>query len=347
MIDPLTFRNVPIINYLSTDKRWTVSDKDKRPINAKKLLETGDLFGAREESELVTLIDLDNDPNLQAVNRTYRLNARHNNIIMIDVEPEASNEMKNFAYFFPAHFTELSMNGGVHLLIHVPDDCITDDNRYMFTDLSVFKEPIPDGENRPAHYEVLFNDHYVTFTKKAVMEKPSVDFDTDLEAKAKLVNFLDEIVKLDKERKNNRELAKQNQIDIFEESITDEKHKQIVKFTEIRHLDTIKQRAMNRSLEDYGGDHSRYEMSLATAVAGGIWRTSNIAKTTVSYRDILSTFTDQDYVYAVYLIIDDVIPHRNKHDEYRDGLPWLMYIARNAYSYIVSQEKERKEQKNK
>lgn len=342
MVHPQVFKQYPIIEHLSSHKRWTVSDTDKRPINAVELLNTGELYGARDESELVTLDELDANTNLQAVNRTYRLQARQNNIIMIDVEPEASNALKDFAFHFPAHYTELSMNGGVHLLIHVPDDCINDDNRYMFNDLSVFKEPVPKEENRPAHYEVLFNDHYITFTKRAVTQKVSVDFNTDHAAKMKLVQFLENIVHLDKERREKRELAKSHQIDVYLDTITEKKKKDIDEFIHMQYLNPVKQRAIERDIDTYGGDMSRYEMAVATSITGGVLRTANIAKTTASYRDMLSTFTEQDYVYASYLIMKEIVPYRDKHDENRDGLPWLMYIARESYTYVVSQQKQKR-----
>lgn len=339
MVHPLTFIQYPIIQYIANDKRWTVSDTNKRPINAKELLESGNIYGARDESELVTLYELDNNPNLQAVNRTYRLQARHNNVIMIDVEPEASNELKNQAFYFPAHYTELSTNGGVHLLIAVPQDLINDENRYLFEELSVFKEPVPKEENRPSYFEVLFNDHYITFTKRAIIDKASVDYNTNPQAKQQLANFLNNIVQLDKERKEKRELAKSYQIDMFEESISKEKKEQIQKFINIRHLDPVKQRAIERDIGMYNEDLSRYEMAVATGIVGGVLRTSNLARTTITYRDMLSTFTEQDYVYASYLIMKDIIPYRDKHEEYRDGLPWLMYICREAYTYVISQQK--------
>lgn len=339
MVHPLTFIQYPIIQHIANDNRWTISDNNKRPINAKELLTSGDVYGAREDSELVTLHELDNNPNLQAVNRTYRLQARNNNIIMIDVEPDASNEMKNQAFYFPAHYTELSTNGGVHLLIAVPQDLINDENRYLFKELSVFKEPVPKEEKRPSYFEVLFNDHYITFTKRAIIDKASVDYDTNPQAKQQLASFLNNIVKLDKERKEKRALAKNYQIDMYEQSMDKEKKKQIQRFINIRHLDPTKQRAIERDIDMYNGDLSRYEMAVATSIAGGILRTSNLAKTTVTYRDMLSTFTEQDYVYASYLIMKDIVPYRDKHDENRDGLPWLMYIAREAYTYVLSQQK--------
>src|SRR5699024_2046810 len=124
--------------------------------------------------------------------------------------------------------------------------------RYMFEDLSVFKEPVPDGEDRPAHYEVLFNDHYITFTKRAATQKPTVDFNTNQEAKNKLVQFLQNIVHLDKERREKRELAKSHQIDVYLDSITDEKKVQIDEFIHMQYLNPVKQRATERDSSTYG-----------------------------------------------------------------------------------------------
>lgn len=336
MVHPLTFMQNPLIQALANDPCWTLSDIKKRPIHAKRFLETGVIENATfdERSPMVTLPELDAVRELEAVNRAYRLHARENRVIVIDVEPEAPDAYKRDVLHFPAHYTELSTNGGIHLLICVPEDCITDDNRYLFDDLSVFKEPVPKGQNRSAYYEVIFNDHFITFTKRMVTEKAPADFVNNAEQKAKLIGFLNNVVALDKARKLERERAKKYQVELFEGAITDKKKEIIQQFIDLKPFDVAKQQANEKQPSDFGEDLSRYEMSVASGLASHVLRIHSLAKGTQSFNQLANALKDQDLIYATYLLAKEVIPYRDKHEEIRDHLPWLMYTAKRAYEYI-------------
>ncbi|PAE87769.1 hypothetical protein [Shouchella clausii] len=348
MVHPLTFIQNPLIRHLADDPYWTVSDDNKRPVNARLLLDTGKVYNVKFDREwpLVTLLDLDADPNLQAVNRAYRLRARENRVIAIDIEPNAPEHMKQEALEFPAHFTELSKNGGIHLLIRVPDDLINQENQYMFDELSVFKEPVPKPEDptekpRGAYFEVLFNDHFVTFTKRMLIDKPCVDYNQNPEAKNKLAHFLEGIVQMDKQRKKDRELAKQYRIGIMKSIINEEKEKAIESFISIKPFEEAKEQAESRNVSDFGGDSSRYEMSVANGLAFHTIRLHKLAKDTLSFKQVAEALTEQDLAYAIYMLLKEIVPYREKHDETRDGLPWLLFTAKRAYEYVKAQNAKR------
>ncbi|MGX1266698.1 hypothetical protein RKD55_004642 [Rossellomorea marisflavi] len=349
MVHPLTFSQNPLVQHLNKDPYWTVSDDNKRPVNARILLETEIAYNVKFDGEwpLVTLEELDANQNLQAVNRAYRLRARENRVIAIDVEPGAPESMKQEVLAFPAHYTELSKNGGVHLLILVPEDLITPENRYMFDDLSVFKEPVPKPEDpkekpRDAHFEVLFNDHFVTFTKRMLTEKPCVDYNQDAHAKSTLANFLHNIVQMDKQRKKEREIAKEYRIGMMKNLIDEEKEKIIESFISIKPFDKAKEQADSKNASDFGGDHSRYEMSVANGLAFHTIRIYGLAKDTISFREMTESLTEQDLAYAIYLLLKEAVPYRDKHDETRDGLPWLLFTGKRAYEYVKAQNAKRK-----
>lgn len=343
MVHPITFRQNPLIDYLANEPYWTVSDDQKRPVNARILLESGDVVNARpEENPLVTLTQLDDNKNLEAVNRAYRLRARENRVVMIDVEPDATDEMKQNVLDFPAHYTELSKNGGVHAMILVPEDCITDENRYMFDDLSVFKEPVPKGEQRGAHFEILFNDHYVTFSKKMLTQKPCVDFNQDPAAKAALIKFFDNIVKMDAEKKQEREIAKEYRIQLMNDFLDDDKEELVEEFLELKPFEIARAKASEKTITDFGGDGSRYEMSVANSLASSIIKTNELIKDTQSFKHLSEKLSSQDLVYAVYLMLKDTVPYRGKHDEDRDGLPWLLFTSKRAFEFIQAQNSTRK-----
>lgn len=344
MVHPNVFSSNPLIQKIAGEKNWTVSDINKKPIHAELFLSTGELKGAffSDGNPLVELSRLDADPNLQAVNRAYRLHARDNRVIAIDVEPSAPDAMKEQLLEFPAHYTELSMRGGVHLLIEIPDDWIPQEAMYLFEGVSVFKEPVPKGENREAHYEVIFNDHYITFTKKMDTLKPPADLYRDLEARHRIENFLRNIALLDEDKKAQREAAKQHRIQLQQALLEPETKKKIDEFLALSALDVAREEACAKTIEDYGGDSSRYEMAVASTLAFHTKKTHTMAKDTQSFRSLALSMKDQDLVHAIYIMMQDIVPYRDKHDEDREGLPWLLYTAKKAYEYVKSQKNQKK-----
>ncbi|MEW4425955.1 hypothetical protein AB1I68_00510 [Paenibacillus pabuli] len=355
MVHPLLFSQNPLITHLSDDPNWTVSDDKKRPVNAKVLLETYELFNAKldenREWPLVTLPELDADENLDGVNRAYRLRARENRVIAIDVEPVAPQWMKHQVLHFPAQYTELSKNGGVHALILVPESLINDDNRYLFEDLSVFKEPIPKDKNgkdvRSAYFEVIFNDHYITFTKRMLTEKPCADYEHDPVARQFLVSFLTNIVNMDLKRKMEREIAKQYQIQMIDKELDEQKQADIRSFIDMEIFDKARARSIERKAQDFAGDASRYEMSVASAIAFYVIQNHEVALDTASSRELAESLTEEDLAYAIYLMLKDAVPHREKHDEYRSDMPWLLFISKRAYEFVKAKIDQGKQSRSK
>lgn len=333
------FMQHPIIRKLAHEEHWTVSDKDKQPVHARILLAEDVLHNAhwRDGNPLVALTALDANPNLAFVNRAYRLHARDNRVIAIDVEPHASPEMKQMVWDFPGHLRELSRNGGIHLLIEVPEDCIDDANRYLFDDLAVFKEPIPAGVKAKSTYEVLFNDHYITFTKKLGFHKEPTDFAQDPAAKAKLKGFLDNLVRLDAERREQRELMKQHRAELEEGKMTPELKSALTMLLELPPIEVARESVSQKTLDDYGGDASRYESSVASSYAHHIMRAHKMALEAISYRDQALLLGENELIRGVYELLTDTVEYRPKHDEEREGYPWLLYVARNSYTYVKSQ----------
>lgn len=355
MVHPLLFSQNPLISKLSADPNWTVSDNKKRPVNAKILLETYQLFNAKLDEKkdwpLVTLPELDADKNLDCVNRAYRLRARENRVIAIDVEPIAPNWMKHQVLNFPAQYTELSKNGGVHALILVPEYLINEDNRYLFDDLSVFKEPVPKDNNgkdlRSAFFEVIFNDHYLTFTKRMLTEKPCADYENDPVARQFLVSFLINILEMDQKRKAEREVIRQYQIDMIDRELDEKKQADIRSFLNMEIFEKARSKSIERKANDFAGDTSRYEMSVASGIAYYVIQNHKIALDTNSSRELAESLSEKDLAYAIYLMLKDVVPHREKHDEYRNDMPWLLFISKRAYEFVTAQNHQRKRNRRK
>ena len=70
----------------------------------------------------------------------YRLSALENRVMMIDIEPKEDDNVLLWWSRFPAHYAETSKNGGLHLLLQVPEEFITDETVIFLTLLVQIKE---------------------------------------------------------------------------------------------------------------------------------------------------------------------------------------------------------------
>lgn len=331
------FMKNPLIQKLKKENRWTVSDKNKRPVDAKHLLETHQVRNARVNDTpypLVTLEALNNDPNLLHTNRAYRTQAQLNNVIVIDVEPEATDDMLEFAINFPAHLTEISRNGGVHLFIEIPKSMVTPENEYLLKS-TVIKSPNND-------YEIISNDHYITFTKRIVLDKPIADFEQNIEHRNQLERFLNNIVEMDAETQRQRKLRRRVAIDFDDSNIH---HETIEKLLDSNvFIDFMAQQA-EKSPSEFNNDLSRYEASIGTACAGHVNRFVENLPYTQVLKDTFEHMTENDWIYAAYKMVEFIVPFRDKHDEYRNDLPWLLYTTHNGWSYIQAMKLDKEESK--
>lgn len=324
-----------IIQEIANEERWTISDKKKRPVDAKHLLETYEVRPARVYDEpypLVSLHRLNEDVNLSETNRAYRLQAQHNNIIVIDIEPKASKELREFALDFPAHLTEISTNGGVHLFIKIPDKILNEDNKYLLTS-TVIKSP-------DDTFEIIANDHYITFTKKFVLDKPAADYDNNPDHYRRLESFLNNIVEMDREAQEERELKRQIAIEFDDSDLNTDL---IEKLLESKSFTNFMERQGEKSPVDFKNDLSRFEGSVATACAGHVYRFASTLDQTQVLKHTFADMTENDWIYTAYLMAKHILPEREKHTEIRDGLPWLLYNAQSGWTFIRAKEENKKE----
>lgn len=331
-VDLETFMNIPFIQKIKDKKRWTFSDENKRPIDAKRYIQTGQFIGARNEegyNPLVKLTELNEKQELLYVNRTFKMSGFHEKYFMLDVEPNASDEAKQRALQMPSEYTEVSTNGGIHVFIQVPDHLITEENEYLFT-LTQFK----DDSNK---WEVFFNNHYVTFTKKALTPRQP-DYSNNSDDYKKLKGLLDYMVNEDRERKEQRERSKAMSINLTNQDIN---KNLIQRFENTLDINWQKNTQQHKDQADFNNDTSKYEASVATAFAFTIKNhLKRVKQLNIITYDKLN---DIDFIYIIAKYTKEVVPYRPKHDEYRDSLPWLMYNAKNAWTYAQSQDDENDE----
>lgn len=327
-LDPLSlypaFYDNDIIAELGRDRKWSISDNTKMPVNVPALLETGLIRGASSyhlPTDAVTLDELTRGiPN--ASNCAYYFEAELSGLLLIDVEktcpPDIAMRILGLADQ-NALYTETSMSGkGYHLITALPQ------NFYDFP-ASTRKAKI---QEEHGYYEVLLT-HWVTFTRKPIdtsildeATRRAADdtytletFYADLNESAKGIASADNNVDLDM-----GVLSPDNYTDAqkrFDQRIR-EQALPIVESTK------------RKSLADFNNDTSRWEFSTMSLV---LRRCAELIQTRLNSDRVDDTdpaydtliLTPGHLVRVAYPIIHQLIPHREKHDGERNGYPYLVY----------------------
>ena len=305
----LSFYNHPFIMSIKDNEAWTVSDKNKRPMDIKGFIENQRLFGATEPTKkcLTTLPSLiETIPN--AVNHTYYINSYRDNFIILDVEKTCPDELKEEFLKLPFIYGETTMSGQGYHLVFYKDDLF--DN---FPDLKS-KTKMQDEDR---YYEILIN-HWVTFTRNMI-EPPA-------EPKGSISTWFSKLAE--------NEYQKMIDFDASEFEIVDPKDIPEYMFL---YENTKKRTNYNKTLSDFKDDDSRYEFGYAGHIVAVLWKMlslSNILRTGHEY-------TVSEKAQIAYDVFVDLIPHRSKHDSKRGNVPYLMYIIQ------IQVQKKEKEQGNK
>lgn len=283
------FYDNPIIAELAHESRWTISDSDKVPIDARGLKELGRLRGAYAPTD-ECLLPLDELMTLlpTAANNAFRIDTQIDEIVVLDIEKTCPPELKAALNRLPALYRERSMSGhGLHLVMPLPA------NFHTWPDAigkKVLKGP-------HGWYEVLMG-HYVTFTRDVVPEPADVHRD--------MASWEQLWARLASKAKPTPTMA-----DL--EVLLDR--------PEILHAEEIINYATNmikkRSIDDFDQDASRYEFSVLSSLYHFIdMRTRPLSL-------LGSGYDETELVWLLYDAVRRTIPHRDKHDQMRNGVPYL------------------------
>lgn len=302
----------PSIQLLADRAKWTVSDNEKVPIDIREFEYSGgaNLWGAKaiNENHLATLSELTHIlPN--AANNAYYLQAHSDGFLVLDIEktcpPEIAAELLGMS---EALYSELSMSGkGYHLLMPLPSN-------FHEYPLAAGKKVLKEEHG---YYEILL-DHWITFTRQEIPDDRYLidengafpdapfwdDFYAGLAQKAKEVLTKDLDVHLDKPV-----IPSQDTI--------------IELMTRLPH---------NKSLEEYHNDCSRWEF----AIMGYLY--NKLASILVAIHSINEhDYTENERVWLLFLAAQQVLPHRPKHDGYRNEMPVLMSMAATLISQRLAE----------
>jgi len=305
------FLQHPFIQEISMNPYWTISDPtDKKPLDIALLMSESKIVGASfndGNNPLTTLPAITGwfeQHNMIPQNASYHLRAANEAFAnkpvhaILDIEPNCPDDIKNkLLSELPWDYAEISLSGrGLHLGLILPCDI-----KMNFKKLSVLKHP-------DKYYEILLNQKFCTFTMNMLNQTPP------LKDKAALTRLSDFIIPL---------------YDKWIEKQTERQDMSIkLQAPDIPEKDFIERFTVSiqfgRDISEYGNDLSRYEFAYACFILYKIRQIIKVEK----LKHI--NYTPEQITWLVYRQLQNALPWRAKHDETRDGLPWLLYQAREA-----------------
>jgi hypothetical protein len=316
--DPLFahFYSNAAVQQLASSARWTVSDSDKMPIDMRELISAGRVRGAFEISDtcLVTLSEL-TAALPDATNNAFHLEAQNDGLMVVDIEktcpPEVAAELLGMSETL---FSELSMSGlGYHLLMPLPPN-------FWDYPLATSKKVL-----REEHgwYEILL-DHWVTFTRVEIPAERYIGPDEDT---------LPEAPEWAELYASLAELA----VDAPSMALDVEIEKPVIP-KEAQIIELMTREPHKRDLEKFHGDFSRWEFS----ILGVLY--NRLRAILVAIKDVVDhPYDESDQAWLVYTAAQKIIPHRIKHEEYRNEMPLLMNAT---VSLIARREASKKAREN-
>ena len=297
------FISHPFISQIAAEPRWTLSIH-KKPMDTHLFINKNRFVGASFErgyNPLTTLPILTdwfaNHQNSVATNFTYYLNGGVNRQIILDIEPSCPNAIvDSLIRSTPWEYAETSLSGeGLHLGLTLPQN-----HTLYFDELSVLKGP-------GSHYEYLMQNRYIAFTMNQLNRIPNTSC-------LPPESLLSHIGPLYKQWKANQFAKKKFALPDTKPNIPEEAY--------IRKL--LNSMRFRRTLTDYDHDRGRYEFACGCAFLHRIKRYLHTTKLApFNYNETMLTW-------LVYESLVHYLPPREKHAEFRNGLPWLLYLSQQV-----------------
>ena len=283
------------IKSIANNEKWTISTNEKKPIDMNFLKNNQKIIGASFKNDNQPLISLYEVAKLvpNAANATYLLNSLEDNFVVIDIEPSCSPELRDELLKLPYKYCEISMSGkGFHLVMDKPDT--------KYPNILECKERI---RPKNGEYEILMR-HYVTFTgyicepSAQCQIRPFEDFTTLFDAlaqNAKLTQIAD------------------IELESFPAIETIEKHEKIL--NELSKLTFYKTQDQYKEYPNHGITEFEY------AVMGFYYQNLQNLLRATEFKE----YQPEEIIMLLYTTVKDVLPYREKHDQLRSGLPYLLY----------------------
>lgn len=290
------FYNNPFVKQIANVEKWTVSDKNKRPIDMHALIHEQKVWGMafdRGYNPLVNLETLCNTiPN--ATNNAYYLDALVDKFVVLDIEPKCPEVLKQKFLSLPYLYGEISMSGkGIHLVFELPEHIL---RNYPNAQIKLaLKE-------EHGYYEILLN-HMITFTRNSLPPSPCTED----------ISIFDNIFEL-LAMKEKASAVSGGQVVVTDISPDD-----------IPYFDAVKKTLMGqdygKTSSDFHDDMSKYEFG----ATGFYYRALTRMLIDNTYKD--HKYTDEEKAIILYSVTSEKLPYREKHEQIRNNMPWLLYVA--------------------
>lgn len=303
---PEFYKN-PAIKRIAKEPWWTVSGKDKMPIDMYHLLYdwNGKIWGLGFDRGYHPMVDLETIcekiPN--AVNNAYYLDCLRDGLVVVDIEPSCPKALQERFLRLPYLYGERSMSGkGLHLVFDLPADIL---DKYPAARNKVALK------HKSGYFEILLN-HMVTFTRNVLPKMDHPDTEQDFR------NLFESLAEKQTSTVHGDRIEMNGLVD--EDDIP--KFDALMLYLRGREY---KKKASDFSKADGTVDRSRYEFgmagfyynSLARAVKGG-----SFAK---------EEYTDDMMATMVYKVITEKLEERGdtrkKHEELRCKMPFLLFLV--------------------
>ena len=300
-----------LIQQLASEPQWTfstVKQNDhasfKVPVHAGLYLKTGKpyYYTKKRPNGTVTLAQLmPTNPD----NFAYRLHAKDNDVVCLDIEPCASRETLEILARLPLLYLERSQHGGFHALLKL-------DWNPTFVS---FQDP--EQKVGKPEWELLANDHFVTLTGNVlpIHRDPTIDYDMMASQFFGYIQLHQQQQQayhpLDADKVSNQLTVNAKQL------------LAAVNFADIQRSDR------NYKQKHFGNgkvDVSRLEFALSLMIEDTLIKTAAAKHLTVASADIINVTAR--LIYKLYPV------RLSKPEKYRTrvkDMPWLVYTAWKAY----------------
>ena len=299
-----SFYNHPTISSLSSHKRWTISDPStKIPLDLFELLYNRRRLGCDASipfscGKLYDIFSCIPIPKNHALFLDYNVD----DVMVLDVERNCSTSLISKFFRLPYLYVERSMSGeGFHFVLPLPKNFDKFPNIHNKTRL----------QSKGCDFELLMQ-HWVTFTRDMVSasSNPNGDF--------RLYNSLFENLASYASCRDRATIDDSGDASIDSIAYADD----IIDFV-CRSSSYDKQPSDFFRANSSQPDLSRWETSFLA-------HKYHVMINYLYHRNL--SYTKWQHVVLLYNIALDCIPHRDKHDTFRQGKPYLLYLA----EYIVA-----------
>lgn len=302
----------PIIQRIAGLKRWTCSGcngiAEKVPLDAWWYIDVGAIKGAKtwDENCLMDLksawrtwypefnISSSNEP----VPMAFFLDWQETGLLCLDIEPTCDPALRDRLLRLPFLYGDFSLSGkGFHLIFEVPQELFS---KY------------PDAQNKvrmqskDGTYEILLQ-HYMTFTGNMLCQLCPPN---QMENMSLFYQIFEELCE------RQKPAVKEIQLDCDMAPLDTVPY---AKSLIPRIKRCIKMKKTRSDFESL----SNYEFSWVSNI---MHATYTILKLRPPYTHG-HRYTEQEIILLIYYIAKELIPYRDKHETYRDGMPWVMHMA--------------------